>query len=89
MADLFLSNVPFDCDAPELQAWIEAQGFRVESVELIQDLVACVSPSFAYVNLVETRRAADAITALHRKSLRGRVLQVREDWRAGSAKHAA
>jgi hypothetical protein len=89
MADLFLSNVPFDCDVPELQAWIEAQGFRVESVELIQDMVARISPSFAYVQLAETGRAADAIQALNRKSLRGRVLRVQEDWRAGSAQHAA
>ena len=89
MADLFLSNVPFDCDAPELQAWIESQGFRVESVELIQDLVARISPSFAYVQLVNTGRAADAILALNRKNLRGRILQVQEDWRARSARNAA
>jgi hypothetical protein len=89
MADLFLSNVPFNCSASELQAWIEAHGFPVESVELIQDLVARISPSFAYVQLAQTSRAADAILALNRKSLRGRVLQVREDWRAGSAQHAA
>ena len=89
MADLFFSNVPFDCDASELQAWIEAQGFRVKSVELIQDLVARISPSFAYVQLVDTGRTADAILALNRKPLRERVLQVREDWRARSARNAA
>jgi RNA recognition motif-containing protein len=89
MADLFLSNVPFDCDAPELQAWIEADGFRVKSVELIQDLVARISPSFAYVELADAGDAADAILALNRKNLRGRVLQVGEDWRARSARNAA
>jgi hypothetical protein len=89
MADLFLSNVPFDCDAPELQSWIEAEGFRVKSVELIQDLVARSSPSFAYVQLAEAGRAADAIPALNRKPLGGRVVQVREDWRARSARNAA
>jgi hypothetical protein len=89
MADLFLSNVPFDCDVPELQAWIEAQGFRVKSVELIQDLVARISPSFAYVQLAEAGRTADAILALNRNTLRGRILQVREDWRARSARNAA
>ena len=89
MADLYLSNVPFDCDVPELQAWIEAQGFRVTSVKLIQDLVARISPSFAYVQLAEAGRAADAILALNRKTLRGRVLQVQEDWRARGARNAA
>jgi hypothetical protein len=88
MADLFLSNVPFDCDVPQLQTWIESQGFRVNSLDLIQDQVSRVSPSFAYVQLVDSSRAVDAIDALNRKSLKGRVLQVRGDWRR-SASHAA
>ena len=89
MADLFFSNVPFDCDVPELHNWIEAQGFRVKSVDLIQDMVARVSPSFAYVKLTDASRTTDAILALNRKTLRDRVLQVRGDWRARSARTAA
>jgi hypothetical protein len=89
MADLFLSNVPFDCGVPELQDWIETQGFRVESVELIQDLVARISPSFAYVQLAESGRVADAILALNRQNLRGRILNVQVDWRADSSRNAA
>jgi RNA recognition motif-containing protein len=89
MADLFLSNIPFDCDASELQIWIESYGYRVRTLELIQDMVSRVSPSFAYVQLVESSSATDAIEALHRKSLRDRVLQVQGDWRGRSAKTAA
>lgn len=89
MADLFFSNVPFDCDVAELHNWIEGQGFRVQCVELIRDLETRVSPSFAYVQLAETGRAADAILALDRKPLRDRVVHVREDWRARSARTAA
>jgi hypothetical protein len=89
MADLFLSNVPFDSDASELQTWIESQGFGVKSIDLIQDTVARISPSFAYVQLAESGRAADAILSLNRKSLRGRVVQVQGDWRARSAGTAA
>jgi hypothetical protein len=89
MADLFLSNVPFDCDISELQNWIEAQGFQVKSIELIQDLVACVSPAFAYVQLVEAGRAVDAIVALNRKPIRGHVVHVQGDWRVRSARTAA
>jgi RNA recognition motif-containing protein len=88
MADLFLSNVPFDCDASELRTWIESQGFQVNSLELIQDQVSRVSPSFAYVQLVDSSRAADAIDALNRKSLKGRVLQVRGDWRRSAGQAA-
>ena len=89
MADLFFSNVPFDCDVSDLQNWIEARGFRVQSLDLIEDLVARVSPSFAYVQLAEACRAADAIGALNGKLLRDRVLQVRRDWRVRSASNAA
>jgi RNA recognition motif-containing protein len=89
MADLFLSNVPFDCDASELQSWIESYGYPVRALELIQDMVSRVSPCFAYVQLIESSRAADAIEALNRKSLRDRVLQVQGDWRGRSAKTAA
>jgi hypothetical protein len=88
MADLFLSNIPYDCDVTELQSWIESQGFRVRSLELIQDLVSRVSPSFAYVKLRDSSRAVDAIDALNRKSLRGRILQVRGDWRRSASQAA-
>jgi hypothetical protein len=89
MADLFLSNVPCDCAAAELRTWIESQGFAVRSIELIQDLEARVSPSFAYVELIDCDRAMDAIRTLHRKSLRERIILVREDWRAGTVRKAA
>jgi hypothetical protein len=89
MADLFLSNVPCDCDLTELKNWIEAQGFRVKSLELIQDLVALVAPSFAYVELIEVNLAADAIRALNQTSLRDRIILVQEDWRTGRVRNAA
>ncbi|HEX5000570.1 MAG TPA: RNA-binding protein [Terriglobia bacterium] len=89
MAELFLSNIPFDCMEPELRLWIESQGFKVASVRLIQDLVAGVSPSFAYVRLGDQSQYKEAIQALNARRLRGSAVQVREDWRVMAASKAA
>src|SRR5215510_8055987 len=51
MTRLFLTNIPYDCEETDLQQWIEARGFDVESVRLIRDLVAGVSPACGYVSL--------------------------------------
>ena len=89
MAELFLSNIPFDCQESELQLWVESHGFRVRSVRLIRDLVAGVSPAFAYVTLNETARYLEAIHALNAQPLRGSVVHVKEDWRTVAAGKAA
>jgi RNA recognition motif-containing protein len=89
MAELFLSNIPFDCLEPELRLWVESQGFRVTSIRLVQDLVAGVSPSFAYIQLNDGRQYADAIRVLNAQKIRGRAVQVKEDWRMEAARKAA
>jgi len=80
MSRLFLTNIPYDCPDAELQRWIEAQGLNVDSIRVIRDLVAGVSPAFAYVSL-RGNRQVDAIKLLDGQDLKGRKLQVREDWR--------
>ena len=81
MPRLFLSNIPCDCKDAELQGWIESQGFDVESVRVVRDLVAGVSPAFGYVSLRDRTEEIDAIKILDGQTLKGRNLQVREDWR--------
>jgi hypothetical protein len=61
MATLFMANVPHNCNDNELTAWIESSGIEVKKVRLIKDLVAGVSPSFAYVEISEKVALADAI----------------------------
>ena len=80
MTRLFLTNIPCDCQDAELRGWIEAHGFDVDSVRLVRDMVAGVSPSFGYVSL-RNAAALDAISVLHGQCLKGRMLQVRKDWR--------
>jgi RNA recognition motif-containing protein len=81
MPRLFLTNIPYDCPDIELRQWIQARGFDVDSVRVIRDLVAGVSPAFGYVSLRGTGDEIDAIKVLDGQDLKGRRLQVREDWR--------
>ena len=83
MPRLFMANIPCDCQGGELRGWIEAHGFDMESVRVIRDLVAGVSPAFAYVSLRGATHEADVIKVLDGQNLKGRKLQVREDWRDG------
>lgn len=81
MSQLFLSNVPCDCEDAELQKFIEARGFEVASVRIVRDLVSGASPSFGYVTLRKTYESVIAIHALSGQSLKGRMIQVKDDWR--------
>ena len=81
MPRLFLTNIPCDCEDAELRGWIEAQGFDVDSVRVIRDMVAGVSPAFGYVSVRDGRDDIDPIEILDGRNLKGRKLQVRKDWR--------
>ncbi len=81
MPRLFLTNIPCDCEDAELRGWIEAQGFDVDSVRVIRDMVAGVSPAFGYVSVRVSRDDIDPIEILDGRNLKGRKLQVRKDWR--------
>jgi glycogen phosphorylase len=76
-----MSNIPCDCHEVELRQWVESHGFKVESIRVIQDSVTGASPAFGYIALREERLKADAVQTLNGQKLRGRVLQVQEDWR--------
>jgi RNA recognition motif-containing protein len=81
MTRLFLTNIPYDCREKDLQQWIEARGFEVDSVQIIHDLVAGVSPAFGYVSLRGRTDETAVIKTLDGQHLNGRQLQVRQDWR--------
>ncbi len=81
MSRLFFSNIPYDCPDAELRQWVESHGFRVDTVRVVRDLVTGVSPAFGYISLQDDV-APQAIHAMNRQTLRGRTLQVKEDWRS-------
>ena len=65
----------------ELREWVKSHGFKVESIRVIPDSVSGASPAFGYISIGESREEAEAIRILNGQILRGRILQVKEDWR--------
>jgi RNA recognition motif-containing protein len=86
MSSLFLSNVPHDCEDAELLHWVEMRGFAVDSVRIVRDMVAGVSPGFGYVALRDNELDTKAIKELNGQNLKGRPVEVKKDWRK-AAKH--
>ena len=80
MARLYLTNIPHNCEDAELRSWFETQGFPVDSLRVIRDMTAGVSPAFGYVSL-RTPNDVDPISVFDGRHLKGRKVQVRKDWR--------
>ena len=59
MARLYVGNLPHMTSEPELQAWIESQGFKVETVQVIKDLDTGESRGFAFAELPEVINVHD------------------------------
>jgi RNA recognition motif-containing protein len=78
MGTLFMVNVPHNCSDQELSEWVQSSGIEVKRVRLIRDLVAGVSPSFAYVEIQGEIPVADAVQKLNGHYIRERPIAVSE-----------
>ena len=78
MTKIFVGNIPHASSDTELQQWVEAQGFNVESVQIIRDRSTGQSRGFGFVVLNEASKIRDAISALNGQRMGGRVLTVNE-----------
>ena len=78
MGTLFMVNVPHNCTDKELSEWVESSGIEVKQVRLVRDLVAGVSPSFAYVEIATKVPVAEAVQKLNGHNIRERVIMVTE-----------
>jgi RNA recognition motif-containing protein len=76
MGTIFLVNVPHNCSDAELAEWVESSDIPVKNVRMIRDMVAGVSPSFAYVEIGEKGQVADAVRKLNGRNIRGRTIVV-------------
>jgi RNA recognition motif-containing protein len=85
MSTLFFVNVPHNCSDFELIQWVESCGIAVKNVRVIRDLVAGVSPSFAYVDIEEKIPVADAVRKLNGRHIRERVILVTEARKGATA----
>jgi hypothetical protein len=75
---LLFSNVAVQCTPEYLKQWIEARHYEVSSVQLIRDTVSGTSPSFAYVQLIDTARLDEAARNLHDQPLLGLGVRVNQ-----------
>ena len=78
MARLYIGNLPHTATEHELQSWVEEQGFRVESVQVIRDLETGGSRGFGFVELPEVARAREAVEVLNGQRMEGHNLRVSE-----------
>ena len=78
MQKLFVGNIPHASTDEELQAWVESQGFQVESAEIIRDRSTGQSRGFGFVTLHDGIDAKNAISALNGQRMGRRVLTVNE-----------
>jgi len=77
MSKIFVGNIPHGSTDGELQEWVEAQGFGVESVQIIRDRSTGQSRGFGFV-VLNNGNLKGAIAALNGQRMGGRVLTVNE-----------
>ena len=77
-SQLFFVNIPYNCSDRELREWIESRGIETESVRIIRDLVAGVSPAFAYADLKDHTRLDEAMSVLNGKKMRNQTIMVKQ-----------
>jgi len=68
-SSLYLVNLPHNCTDNEIMHWVESRGFQTHSIRIIRDLIAGVSPAFAYVRLQDDSRIKEACAALTGKRM--------------------
>jgi RNA recognition motif-containing protein len=77
-AELFFTNIPYNCTDRELRDWIEARGIEAESIRIIRDMVSGASPAFAYAALKDYTQLEKAVSILNGKKMRTNTIVVKE-----------
>ena len=74
---LYVGNLSFETTENDLQDLFEKHG-KVTEVALMMDRMTGKSRGFAFVTMADTAEANAAMTALNRKEVGGRTLNVNE-----------
>jgi RNA recognition motif-containing protein len=77
-SQLFFTNIPYNCSDRELKDWIESRGVEIRSIRIMRDLVAGVSPAFAYADLKDDARLQEAVSLLDGKKMRNQTVSVQQ-----------
>jgi cold-inducible RNA-binding protein len=78
MPRLFIGNIPHASSDVELRQWVESQGFRVESAEIIYDRTTNRPRGFGFVSIDDRADISTAVHELNGRYMNGRVLTVNE-----------
>jgi cold-inducible RNA-binding protein len=78
MSKLFVGNLSFSVTDADLQAWFEANGYPVESLQVMTDHKTGRSRGIAFVVLKQNDQLKEAIDKLNSKTLSGRTVIVEE-----------
>jgi cold-inducible RNA-binding protein len=78
MSKLFVGNIPHPSSDTDLRQWVESQGFKVESAQVIRDRSTGQSRGFGFVVINEERGIKDALATLNGRRMGGRILTVSE-----------
>ena len=78
MSKLFVGNLSFKVTDSDLQNWFEANGFPVESAEVITDQKTGRSRGIGFVVLKRNDQSKEAIDKLNGQTLNDRTVNVEE-----------
>lgn len=78
MKKLFIGNLPYGANEPDLQNFFSENGVSVDSVTVMRDRFTGQARGFAFVEINDDATAQRAVEACHGKELMGRALVVNE-----------
>jgi cold-inducible RNA-binding protein len=78
VSKLFVGNLSFEVTDADLQKWFEANGFHVESAEVLTDHKTGRSRGIGFVVLKRNDQLKDAIDKLNGQTVNGRTVKVEE-----------
>lgn len=78
MKKLFVGNLPYAANEPDLQNFFSDHGVTVDSVTVMRDRFTGQARGFGFVEINDDAAAQHAVEACHGKELMGRTVVVNE-----------
>ena len=78
MKKLFVGNLPYSANEPDVQGFFEGAGVPVDSVTVMRDRFTGQARGFGFVEIHDDGAAQRAVDACNGKELNGRAVVVNE-----------
>lgn len=78
MKKLFVGNLPYSANEPDVQGFFETAGVTVDSVTVMRDRFTGQARGFGFVEIHDDGAAQRAVDACNGKELNGRAVVVNE-----------